>query len=392
MRRRSRSQLASDRDPGCGGRGHVPQQLRDRPAGGRQQRGRACGVRAGAVEDRERELQRAQDRGLPPGAQLRPRDGAPVGAAGLPQSAGLCDPHRVRSGRGRMAQGSHDAWAAHALLPEPAGPDQLSGVLLLDRAAGHPGLRQAAPKPIGLSRPPEPSHPEPNRITAAQNPKRRTAAREDPGLLSITAQGTRPGGRCPECGYASRAVHSRYRRPPADLPALGRAVRLALRLRRFYCRNAACPRRTFAEHLPELISPHARRTGRLAEAQARVGAALGGEGSARLLQHLAMPASADTVLRLIRNLPLPEPEPPRVVGVDDWALRKGHTYGTIVVDLDRRRVLDLLPDRTAETLADWLRGQPQIAVVARDRSTEYARGIGLGAPGATQVADRWRVT
>ena len=186
--------------------------------------------------------------------------------------------------------------------------------------------------------------------------------RQDPSLLSITAKGSRPGGRCPECGHASRAVHSRYRRRPADLPSLGRAVRVDLRLRRFYCRNAACPRRTFAERLPELIRPHARRTGRLAQAQARVGAALGGEGSARLLQHLAMPASADTVLRLIRNLPLPEPEPPRVVGVDDWALRKGRTYGTIVVDLDRRRVLDLLPDRTAETLADWLRGQPQIAV------------------------------
>jgi transposase len=215
--------------------------------------------------------------------------------------------------------------------------------------------------------------------------------RESPGFLSITAKGTRPGGRCPDCGQASRAVHSRYRRRPADLPSLGRAVRVDLHLRRFYCRNAACTRRTFAERLPELIRPHARRTSRLAQAQARVGAALGGEGSARLLQHLAMPASADTVLRLIRRLPLPEPEPPRVVGVDDWALRKGRTYGTIVVDLDRRRVLDLLPDRTAETLADWLRRQPQIAVVARDRSTEYARGIGLGAPGATQVADRWHV-
>src|SRR3954470_14557698 len=215
--------------------------------------------------------------------------------------------------------------------------------------------------------------------------------RDDPGLLSITAQGTRPGGRCPNCGYASRAVHSRYRRRPADLPALGRAVRLDLRLRRFYCRNAACTRRTFAERLPELIRPHARRTDRLAEAQARVGVALGGESSARLLQHLSMPASADTVLRLIQNLPLPEPEPPRVVGVDDWALRKGRTYGTIVVDLERRRVLDLLPDRTAETLADWLRGQPQIAMIARDRSTEYARGIGLGAPAAMQVADRWHV-
>src|SRR3954462_15148607 len=215
--------------------------------------------------------------------------------------------------------------------------------------------------------------------------------REDPDRLSITAKGTRPGGRCPDCGQASRAVHSRYGRSPADLPSLGRAVSLDLRLRRFYCRNAACPRRTFAERLPELINPYARRTCRLAEAQGRVGAALGGEGSARLLQHLSMPASADTVLRLIRSLPLLEPARPRVVGVDDWALRKGRTYGTIVVDLERRRVLDLLPDRTAETLADWLRHQPVVAVVARDRSTEYARGIALGAPGAMQVADRWHL-
>ena len=215
--------------------------------------------------------------------------------------------------------------------------------------------------------------------------------REDPGILHIAAQGTRPGGRCPDCGHTSRAVHSRYRRRSADLPSLGSAVNLDLHVRRFYCRNAACARRTFAERWPELLRPHARRTCRLAEAQARVGAALGGEGSARLLQRLSMPASADTVLRLIRNLPLPEPEPPRVVGVDDWAMCKGRTYGTIVVDLERRCVLDLLPDRTAETLADWLRGQPQVAAVARDRSTEYARGIGLGAPGATRVADRWHV-
>jgi transposase len=186
-------------------------------------------------------------------------------------------------------------------------------------------------------------------------------------------------------------VHSRYRRRPVDLPSLGRALRIDLRVRRFYCHNAACARHTFAERLPELLRPHARRTRRLAEAQGRVGVALGGEGGARLLQHLSMPASADTVLRLVRGLTLPEQEPPHVVGVDDWALRKGRTYGTILVDLERRRVLDLLPDRTAETLADWLRCQPQVAVAARDRSTEYARGIALGAPGARQVADRWHL-
>jgi hypothetical protein len=162
-------------------------------------------------------------------------------------------------------------------------------------------------------------------------------------------------------------------------------------VRRFYCRNAACTRRTFAERLPELLGPDARRTLRLAEAQGRVGVALGGEGGARLLQHLSMPASADTVLRLVRSLPLPKQEPPRVVGVDDWAVRKGRTYGTILVDLEQRRVLDLLPDRTATMLADWLRCRPGIEVVARDRSTEYARGILLGALGATQVADRWHL-
>jgi transposase len=215
---------------------------------------------------------------------------------------------------------------------------------------------------------------------------------DGPGLLHIAAHGTRPGGRCPDCGRASRAVHSRYRRRPADLPSLGRAVRVGLHVRRFYCRNAACPRRTFAERLPELVAPYARRTRRLAEAQGRVGAALGGEASARLLPRLAMPASADTVLRLVRRMPLPEqPDPPRAVGVDDWAVRKGRTYGTILVDLERRRALDLLPDRTATTLADWLRCRPGIGVVARDRSTEYARGVLLGAPAAVQVADRWHL-
>ena len=209
--------------------------------------------------------------------------------------------------------------------------------------------------------------------------------------FSIAAHGMGSGSRCPDCGRASRAVHSRYRRKPADLPSLGRRVGLSLRIRRFYCRNAKCSWRTFAERLPELVAPHARRTCRLAAAQARVGVALGGNAGSRLLRHFAMPASADTLLRLVHRLPLPAQEVPRVVGVDDWAIRKRCTYGTVVVDLERRRVLDLLPNRTAETLAEWLRQHPAIEAVARDRSTEYARGISLGAPKAEQVADRWHL-
>jgi len=216
-------------------------------------------------------------------------------------------------------------------------------------------------------------------------------ALDGPNCIYISAHSSRPGARCPDCGRASRSVHSRYRRQPADLPSLGRATHACLRVRRFYCRNTTCKRRTFAEQLPELVAPHARRTRRLGTAQAKVGVALGGEAGSRLLGHLQMAASPATVLRLIRRSPLPGPDAPRIVGVDDWAMRRGRTYGTIVVDMERRRVADLLPDRTAATVAAWLEQRPGIEVVARDRSTEYARAIAMGAPKAVQVADRWHL-
>ena len=209
--------------------------------------------------------------------------------------------------------------------------------------------------------------------------------------LNIAATSKQGSYHCPDCGHSSEAVHSFYHRRPADLPSAGQRVDLELRLRRFYCHNADCARRTFVERVPSLLAPRARRTHRLAAAQGKVGVFLGGEAAARLLRHLGMPTSGDTVLRLMRRLPLPINAAPRVLGVDDWAMRKGRTYGTILVDLERRRVVDLLPDRSSARLADWLRQYRGIQVVARDRSTEYARGIALGAPRAKQVVDRWHL-
>ena len=104
-----------------------------------------------------------------------------------------------------------------------------------------------------------------------------------------------------------------------------------------------------------------------------------------------MPTSADTVLRLVLALPLPECAPPSVLGVDDWALRKGRSYGTILVDVEAHRVVDPLPDSTAQTLTEWLNDRDTVTVIARDRSSEHARGSALGAPGAVQVADRWHL-
>ena len=216
-------------------------------------------------------------------------------------------------------------------------------------------------------------------------------ARDGPDALNVAAEGRRDHARCPACRTRSSAVHSRTQRRPADLPTGGKVFRLRLTVRRFTCHHPGCPRRTFAERFPHLLGRHAQRTRRLVEAHARTGLALGGQPAARLLSHLAMPASATTLLRTIRGLSLPNAGKPHVVGVDDWALRRGRTYGTIVIDLERRRPLDLLPDRSAATLATWLRREPRIQLVARDRSTEYARGTTLGAPSAVQVAARWHL-
>ena len=196
---------------------------------------------------------------------------------------------------------------------------------------------------------------------------------------------------CPTCTQPSTHVHSHYWRTLADLPWATTPVQLHLRVRRFWCATPHCARQTFTERVPQVAACSARATTRLTTIQTSTGMALGGAAGARHLARQGLPGSRNTLLRRVRGFPASEAPPPRAIGLDDWAKRKGHTYGTIVVDLDRRCPIDLLEDRTAETVVAWLQAHPEVTVVARDRAEAYASGVTQGAPDAVQVADRWHL-
>ncbi len=218
-----------------------------------------------------------------------------------------------------------------------------------------------------------------------------TSMSETPEELLVRVTSHRQTSCCPTCSTPSSVIHSYYRRKPRDLPCVGRPIRLLLTVRKFFCRNPNCSRKVFTERLPDFIEASSRLTTRLRTAVQEIGFATCGIGGERLGDKLGMPISDASLLWSLFLVPLPEVGQVHVIGVDDWSWRRGKRFGTILVNLETHKIVDLLVDREAESVKQWLAAHPEVDVVSRDRGGCYIDGATWGAPQATQVADRWHI-
>jgi transposase len=209
--------------------------------------------------------------------------------------------------------------------------------------------------------------------------------------LTLQISCTQKSASCPLCQQASERIHGRYSRTVADVPCGGRLVTLALTVRKFVCSIKVCPRRIFTERLPDLVQSSARMTNRLSETLQTLGFATCGELGERFAPKLGMQVSGPTLLRRMRTRSYTPPASVSILGIDDWSWKKGATYGTILVDLELHKPIEILPDRTAETAEAWLRTHPEVDIVSRDRGGDYAAAAKKGAPQAQQVADRFHL-
>ncbi len=209
--------------------------------------------------------------------------------------------------------------------------------------------------------------------------------------LTVEVISTQPFARCPSCGSPSDHVHCQYQRTVHDVPCGGRRVVLRLCVRKFFCRVPTCHRKVFAERLPDLVQPWARVSNRLLEELKALGLAASAQVNERLAPRLGMKVKAPTLLRYIRAIPPPADTSVRVLGIDDFAMKRGDCYGTILVNIEKSKPLNLLPDRTAEAVLPWLKSHQEIEVVSRDRASSYADAVKRALPHATQVADRYHL-
>jgi transposase len=215
--------------------------------------------------------------------------------------------------------------------------------------------------------------------------------RAPPDGLEITAKSLSTQSECPYCQTLSTKKHSQYIRRPKALPWGEFSVRLSLIVNRYFCENANCIRATFAERIPQIASFHAQRTVQLTKVLRAIAFETSAEATARISRHLRIAVSPDTVLRILRATCFSNAPCPRVLGVDDWALKRGQHYGTILVDLETRKPVDLIQGRSAETLQGWLEGHPHVEIISRDRSKEYKAGIDAALPDVVQIVDRWHL-
>lgn len=210
--------------------------------------------------------------------------------------------------------------------------------------------------------------------------------------LTVLISSTEATAVCTYCGTTATHIHSQYQRRLSDLPVSGYPVKLLIEVRRFFCQHPSCPRKTFAEAFVPLARRYAQRTNRLQSTLQHLGLALGGEAGARVGTHLGLASSPSSLLRLLRQVEVPAPaSPATAIGIDDWAYKRRRRYGTLIGDLETGKPLELVPDRTVQTVSTWLQEHPEIKIISRDRWSEYATAAQKGAPQAKQVADRWHL-